>query len=506
MVLLAGVTGSGKSTTIASMLNWINHRYRKHILTLEDPIEFVFTEDKCLINQREIGLDVVDFEIGMKHAVREDPDVMLVGEMRDKETFMTAIHAAETGHLVFGTIHASSAASTIGRILDLFPQEMHSALRSAIAINMKGIVAQKLLKSIKPGVGRVPTVEIMTFNADGPEADPRRGGPQAGRRDPHRRGRRHAGLHAEPEEAGRRRADRPRGGDGSGAQSRSAEDGAQGHRSATTWNYLMRRLAWRWLAWRRSLWAGAVELGVAGAGSRRGAADAGGRRRRRPNRAAAFGDAAQAKLSAIPWSTVVRARRLCVLLVLVWVATGDWVNRDSQIFGLGYKKWNPIVFFPFAVVVHGAGVRAAAVCRSVARSCASCIWPRSLPYVVVHNKQRAAAPDGAHRQLVAAFLRVDARQGRRQGQRRAHGRLREGRRRRPVSPWAPADPNEDNANLLTARQSPGYLLVKDLVADMATRRSRPRAAGVRPAGASPSSTRSTACGTTARPATARAPT
>jgi twitching motility protein PilT len=166
MVLLAGVTGSGKSTTIASMLNWINKRHRKHILTLEDPIEFVFTEDKCLINQREIGLDVVDFEIGMKHAVREDPDVMLVGEMRDKETFMTAIHAAETGHLVFGTIHASSASTTIGRILDLFPSEMHSALRSAIAFNMRGIVAQKLLKSIKPGVGRVPTVEIMLFDAN----------------------------------------------------------------------------------------------------------------------------------------------------------------------------------------------------------------------------------------------------------------------------------------------------------------------------------------------------
>jgi len=163
MVLLAGVTGSGKSTTIASMLNWINARYRKHILTLEDPIEFVFTEQKCLINQREIGLDVVDFEIGMKHAVREDPDVMLVGEMRDRETFMTAIHAAETGHLVFGTIHASTAASTIGRILDLFPQEMHGALRSAMAMNMKGIIAQKLLKSIKPGVGRVPTCEIMLF-------------------------------------------------------------------------------------------------------------------------------------------------------------------------------------------------------------------------------------------------------------------------------------------------------------------------------------------------------
>src|SRR5215208_7488348 len=165
MVLLAGVTGSGKSTTIASMLNLINHQYRKHILTLEDPIEFVFTEDKCLINQREIGLDVVDFGIGMKHAVREDPDVMLVGEMRDKETFMTAIHAAETGHLVFGTIHASSAPSCIGRILDLFPEAMHKAIRSAIAFNMKGIVAQKLLKSIKPGVPRVPTCEIMLFTA-----------------------------------------------------------------------------------------------------------------------------------------------------------------------------------------------------------------------------------------------------------------------------------------------------------------------------------------------------
>ncbi len=164
LVLLAGVTGSGKSTTIASMLNYINRKYRKHILTLEDPIEFVFTQEKCLINQREVGQDVVNFGIGMKHAVREDPDVMLVGEMRDEETFMTAIHAAETGHLVYGTIHASSASTTIGRILDLFPEEMHKAMRSAIAFNMKGIVAQKLLKSIKPGVPRVPTVEIMFFS------------------------------------------------------------------------------------------------------------------------------------------------------------------------------------------------------------------------------------------------------------------------------------------------------------------------------------------------------
>lgn len=165
MVLLAGVTGSGKSTTIASMLDFINRRERVHILTLEDPIEFIFTEDKALINQREVGFDVKDFKIGMKHAVREDPDIMLVGEMRDEETFMTAIHAAETGHLVFGTIHASSAPSTIGRILDLFPEAMHKAIRSAIAFNMKGIVAQKLLKSIKPGVPRVPTCEIMLFNS-----------------------------------------------------------------------------------------------------------------------------------------------------------------------------------------------------------------------------------------------------------------------------------------------------------------------------------------------------
>jgi twitching motility protein PilT len=137
---------------------------------LEDPIEFLFADDKCVINQRQIGHDVVDFSVGMKHAVREDPDVMLVGEMRDRETFETAIHAAETGHLVFGTIHASSAPSTIGRILDLFPSSMHRAIRSALAFNMKCIVAQKLLPSSKElyetvGSARVPTVEIMIFNS-----------------------------------------------------------------------------------------------------------------------------------------------------------------------------------------------------------------------------------------------------------------------------------------------------------------------------------------------------
>jgi twitching motility protein PilT len=164
MILLAGITSSGKSTTIAAMLDWINHRYHKHILTLEDPIEFTFTNDKCLINQREIGTDVKDFSTGMKHGVREDPDIMVVGEMRDRETFETAIQAAETGHLVFGTVHASTAPSTVGRILDLFPREMHPALRSAMVFNMKAIIVQKLLPSIMPGVGRVPACEIMTFS------------------------------------------------------------------------------------------------------------------------------------------------------------------------------------------------------------------------------------------------------------------------------------------------------------------------------------------------------
>lgn len=164
MVLLAGVTGSGKSTTIASMLDWINHNMNRHILTIEDPIEFVYTSDQCLINQREIGMDVIDFHVAMKHAVREDPDIMLVGEMRDQETFETAIHAAETGHLVFGTIHASNAPGTIARIIDLFPAAMHAAVRAAIGMNMKAIVGQKLLKTIVDQPGRVPIVEIMTFN------------------------------------------------------------------------------------------------------------------------------------------------------------------------------------------------------------------------------------------------------------------------------------------------------------------------------------------------------
>src|SRR5947209_432720 len=164
MIILAGVTGSGKSTTIASMLDYLNEREALHILTIEDPIEFMFVDKKSVINQREVYIDVKDWHIALKHAVREDPDVILVGEMRDRDTFEAAIHAAETGHLVFGTIHASSAPSTISRILDLFPADMHSAVRQALAFNLKAIVAQKLLPSIMPGVQRVPTNEIMIVN------------------------------------------------------------------------------------------------------------------------------------------------------------------------------------------------------------------------------------------------------------------------------------------------------------------------------------------------------
>jgi twitching motility protein PilT len=164
MIILAGVTGSGKSTTIASMLDYLNEREQLHILTIEDPIEYLFSDKKSVVNQREVGIDVVDWHTALKHAVREDPDVILVGEMRDRDTFEAALIAAETGHLVFGTLHASNAASTLGRILDLFPADMHQAIRQTLVFNLKAVVAQKLLPSIKPGVHRVPTNEIMILN------------------------------------------------------------------------------------------------------------------------------------------------------------------------------------------------------------------------------------------------------------------------------------------------------------------------------------------------------
>ncbi len=161
MVLMGGITGSGKSTTIAAVLDDINHTRRCHILTIEDPVEYGFTDDKALINQREIGLDVSAFDEALRSAVREDPDVMLLGEMRDAETFETALTAAETGHLVFGTIHSSNCASTIGRILELFPPAKHAHIRNSLAFNLRAVVNQKLLTGAKPEIPQVPAVELM---------------------------------------------------------------------------------------------------------------------------------------------------------------------------------------------------------------------------------------------------------------------------------------------------------------------------------------------------------
>ncbi|MFQ5422432.1 MAG: type IV pilus twitching motility protein PilT [Phycisphaerae bacterium] len=164
LILLAGITGSGKSTTIAAMINYINAHRACHIVTIEDPIEYMFEDKKAFINQREIGIDVTDFHAALKYLMREDPDVVLVGEMRDRETFEAAMHATETGHLVFGTIHASSAPQTITRILDLFPEEARALVRQSLVFNLKSIMCQKLLPSIHPSRSRVPCLEIMINN------------------------------------------------------------------------------------------------------------------------------------------------------------------------------------------------------------------------------------------------------------------------------------------------------------------------------------------------------
>jgi len=161
LVLVAGVTSSGKSTTIAAMIEHINQTCADHIVTVEDPIEYLFTPKKALINQREIGINVKDFPTALRALVREDPDVVLIGEMRDAETFRAALQAAETGHRVFGTIHASSCAQTIGRVLDLFPEGERHAVRQSLVFNLRAIVVQKLLPCIKPGVPRVPATEVL---------------------------------------------------------------------------------------------------------------------------------------------------------------------------------------------------------------------------------------------------------------------------------------------------------------------------------------------------------
>ena len=161
LVLIAGITGSGKSTTLASMLQYINERRACHILTIEDPIEYLFTDAKAVVNQREVGIDVPNFGTGLKALVRENPDVVLIGEMRDKETFEAALQAAETGHLVFGTIHAASAAQAFGRIYDLFSVEERPAIRNMLAFQMQAFIYQKLLPTVKPDIQRVPAIELL---------------------------------------------------------------------------------------------------------------------------------------------------------------------------------------------------------------------------------------------------------------------------------------------------------------------------------------------------------
>jgi twitching motility protein PilT len=162
LILFAGVTGSGKSTSIAAMLQHVNERKRCHIVTIEDPIEYIFTESKATINQREVGIDCLNFNEALRALVREDPDVVLVGEMRDKETFEAAIRAAETGHVVFGTIHASSAWQTFGRIYDLFDEGEVPQIRKLLAFNMRAIIYQKLLKTLHPETTpRIPALEIL---------------------------------------------------------------------------------------------------------------------------------------------------------------------------------------------------------------------------------------------------------------------------------------------------------------------------------------------------------
>ena len=164
LVILTGATGSGKSSTIASLINEINQQYAKHIITIEDPIEFLFRENKALISQREIGSDAASFADAMKAALREDPDIILLGEMRDPVTIETALTAAETGHLVFSTLHAPASAETITRITSSFASDAQPTVRAKLAQNLRAVVAQRLLPRMS-GKGRVLACEIMTVSS-----------------------------------------------------------------------------------------------------------------------------------------------------------------------------------------------------------------------------------------------------------------------------------------------------------------------------------------------------
>jgi twitching motility protein PilT len=162
MVLVTGPTGSGKSTTLAAIIDYINKNRKDHILTVEDPIEFVHESKASLVNHREVGMHTKTFASALKGALRQDPDIILVGEMRDLETIELAITAASTGHLVFGTLHTSSAAKTVDRMIDVFPADQQNKIRSSLAEAMKGVVAQNLFKRIDKK-GRVAALEILVF-------------------------------------------------------------------------------------------------------------------------------------------------------------------------------------------------------------------------------------------------------------------------------------------------------------------------------------------------------
>ena len=160
LILVTGPTGSGKSTTLAAMVDYINHNFNKHILTVEDPVEFVHVSRRCLVTQREVGASTQSFAKALKSALREDPDVILVGEMRDLETIQLAMTAAETGHLVMGTLHTSSAAKTVDRIIDVFPAEDKEMVRAMLSVSLEAVIAQTLVKTVD-GKGRAAAHEIM---------------------------------------------------------------------------------------------------------------------------------------------------------------------------------------------------------------------------------------------------------------------------------------------------------------------------------------------------------
>src|SRR6476469_3681295 len=163
LVLVTGATGSGKTTTLAAMIDYINRSRQQHIITIEDPIEILHSDHGCIVNQREIGLDTMDFMQALRRALRQDPDVILIGELRDAETAQTALQAAESGHLVLSTMHTVDAAETIGRMIEFFPHAKQQQIRSILAGVLKGVVSQRLLP--RQGGGRVVAVEVMATNA-----------------------------------------------------------------------------------------------------------------------------------------------------------------------------------------------------------------------------------------------------------------------------------------------------------------------------------------------------